>query len=68
MIEGGKILSSEFIRLKLCNEFYLFKSNTFINNTRCINVSDLCRKIKYNYKNKNNVNTYLNKDRLVIYN
>ncbi len=68
LIEGGKILSSEFIRLKLCNEFYLFKSNTFINNTRCINVSDLCRKIKYNYKNKNNVNTYLNKDRLVIYN
>ena len=55
------------ISKKLFNEFYLFKSNKILNNRGKINVLDIKRNLDIKYKNKDFINTYLDKDTLIHY-
>ena len=67
LVECGKLLTSNILAKKLFNEFYLFKSNKNINNKDAINVKDINKSLYKTFKNKNNVNTYLDKDSLIHY-
>ena len=55
------------ISKKLFNEFYLFKSNKHLNNKGKIKVLNIKRNLNKKFKNKNFVNTYLEKDSLIHY-
>jgi len=55
------------ISKRLFNEFYLFKSNKILNNKGKINVLNVKRNLDKKFKNKNFVNTYLEKDSLIHY-
>ena len=67
LVEGGKNLTYSFISKKIFNEFYLFKSNKIINNKDKIDVLDIKKLLKKEFKNKNFINTYLDKDKLMHY-
>ena len=68
LVEGGSKLSRSFLKLKLFNEFYLFKNNKkdpLISNFIKFNDFDLLKKI---FRNKKKVNNKLNKDKIFWYN
>ena len=67
LVESGKKTIYKMISKNLFNEFFLFKSNIILNNKDKINVFDIKRKLNYKFKNKNFVNTYLDKDRVIHY-
>ena len=67
LIECGKIITFKFISNNLFNEFYLFKSNKVLNNKGKISVLDIKRNLNRKFKNKEFVNTYLDKDTLMHY-
>ena len=67
IVECGKILLYKMISKKLFNEFYLFKSNKNLKNKEKIKVFDIQRKLNKKFRNKNFVNTYLDKDNLIHY-
>ena len=67
LVEGGKTLTYNMISKRLFNEFYLFKSNKILNNKGKINVLNVKRNLDKKFKNKNFVNTYLEKDSLIHY-
>ena len=67
LVESGKTTIYRMISKNLFNEFFLFKSNKILNNKDRINVSDIKKKLNYKFKNKDYVNTYLDKDRLIHY-
>ena len=67
LIECGKKITSKFISNNLFNEFYLFKSNKILNNKGKINVLDIKKNLNRKFKNKDFVNTYLDKDTLMHY-
>ena len=67
LAEGGKTLTYNMISKRLFNEFYLFKSNKILNNKGKINVLNVKRNLDKKFKNKNFVNTYLEKDSLIHY-
>ena len=68
LVEGGKNLTSEFLKEKYFNEFYLFKSNILLNHKKKMNVSILCSKLSKIFKKNQKVNTYLENDILYKYN
>ena len=49
------------------NEFYLFKSNKNLYNKGKINVLSINKILNKNFKSKKNINTYLDKDKLIHY-
>ena len=51
----------------LFNEFYLFRSNKVLNYKDKINVLDINRNLNKKFKNRNLVNTFLDKDTLIHY-
>jgi len=65
--EFGKSLTDKMITKKLFNEFYLFKSNKILTNKDKINVLSIKRNLNKKFKNKDFVNTYLDKDTLMHY-
>ncbi len=67
IVECGKILTYKMLSKKLFNEFYLFKSNNILNNKHKIKVLDIKKKLNKAFKNKNFINTYLDKDTLMHY-
>ena len=67
LVECGKSLTYKMIAKNLFNEFYLFKSNKMLNYKDKINVLDIKRKLNKKFKNRNFVNTYLDKDSLMHY-
>ena len=67
LVECGRILTYKMISKKLFNEFYLFKSNKSLFNKDKINVLDIKRKLNNKFRNRNFVNTYLDKDTLMHY-
>ncbi len=67
LVECGKTLTYNMISKKLFNEFYLFKSNKILNNKNKIKVLNVKRNLDKKFKNKNFVNTYLDKDSLIHY-
>ena len=67
LVEGGNILSGTFLKDKLFNHFYLFKSKKIL--TKSVPYKDF-NHIKYliqNYKIKTKINTKPSKDSITLY-
>ena len=67
LVECGSELTSSILKEKLFNEFYLFKSNNKIINKDRVDVKIININLKKIFKNKKNINTYLDKDSLIHY-
>ena len=67
IIEGGKTLTKSLLKEKLISEFYLFKSNQNLGKSGKNNISDLKKKITYFFKKKENVETFLDGDKITRY-
>ena len=67
LIECGKKLTNKFLSNNLINEFYLFKGNKYLKNRDKIKVLNIKTKLNRNFKHKNYINTYLDKDTLMHY-
>jgi diaminohydroxyphosphoribosylaminopyrimidine deaminase / 5-amino-6-(5-phosphoribosylamino)uracil reductase len=67
LVEGGNDLSGSFLKDKLLNQFYLFKSSKVL--TKSSNYKDF-NHIKYlihNYKIKSKISNKLTKDKITLY-
>ena len=67
LVESGSQLTRKLLSKSLFNEFYFYRSNKMLNYREKINVLDIKRKLDKNFKNKDFVNTYLDKDKLMHY-
>ncbi len=67
LVECGSKLTKNILKAKLFNEFYLFKSNNKIISKDILNVKNININLKKTFKNKEKVNTYLDKDSLIHY-
>jgi len=67
LVEGGKILTENFLKSKLFNEFYLFQSSENLNKKGKIKISNIIKKLLITFNNKKNIDTYLDKDQLIYY-
>ena len=67
LVECGKKITNQMILKNLFNEFYLFKSNNIINNKDKIKILDVKNNLHKKFRNKNFINTYLDKDTLMHY-
>ena len=67
LVEGGKKLTASFLIKNLFNEFYLFKSNKVLNKKNKSSIKSLIKMFDRNFKNTEEINTYLADDKLVRY-
>ena len=67
LVEGGNELSGSFLKNKLFNQFYLFKSNKNLN--KSVPYKDFIhfRYLIQNYKTKSKINNKLTKDTITLY-
>ena len=66
IIEGGKTLTKSVLKDRLINEFYLFKSKKKLRKYGKNNISDFKKKL-YFLKKKENIETFLNEDKIIRY-
>tara|TARA_B100000686_G_scaffold255689_1_gene267209 strand:+ start:24 stop:1124 length:1101 start_codon:yes stop_codon:yes gene_type:complete len=67
LVEGGKKLTYNFLKLNLFNEFYLFKANSLLLNKGKNNISPIIKLLSTKFYSKKKINTYLDKDKLIYY-
>ena len=67
LVEGGKNLTDSFLKNKLFNEFYLFKSPNKLGSIGKLNVSSQLHQLTFKYKNKSNINSFTGNDIINIY-
>jgi diaminohydroxyphosphoribosylaminopyrimidine deaminase/5-amino-6-(5-phosphoribosylamino)uracil reductase len=67
LIEGGDKLSGSFLKNKLFNQFYLFKSNKVLNKSLPYKDFNHIKFLIQNYKTKFKINTKLGKDTITQY-
>ena len=67
LVEGGKNLTDSFLKNKLFNEFYLFKSSNKLGSIGKLNVSTQLHQLAFKYKNKSNINSFTGNDIINIY-
>ena len=67
LVEGGKNLTDSFLKNKLFNEFYLFKSSNKLGSIGKLNVSSQLHQLTFNYKNKSKINSFTGNDIINIY-
>ena len=67
LVEGGNDLSSSFLKNKLFNEFYLFKSPKSLSKLVAYKDFNCFKYLSKNYKNKKKINTLLGKDSITLY-
>ena len=67
LVEGGDDLSSSFLKNKLFNEFYLFKSPKSLSKLVAYKDFNCFEYLSKNYKNKKKINTLLGKDSITLY-
>ena len=67
IIEGGRTLTKSLLSENLINEFYLFKSKKNLGKLGRINFSDLKKYINYSFNKKENIETFLDGDKLTRY-
>ena len=67
LVEGGDDLSSSFLKNKLFNEFYLFKSPKSLSKLVAYKDFNCFKYLSQNYKNKKKINTLLGKDSITLY-
>ena len=66
IIEGGKELTKSVLKDKLINEFYLFKSKKKLGKLGKNNIADLKKIINF-FKKKENIETFLDGDKIIRY-
>ena len=67
LVEGGIELTNYFIQKKLFNEFFLLKSENNINNKKKFTKYKFENRILNIFSNKETINTYLGKDKIIKY-
>ena len=67
LVEGGDDLSSSFLKNKLFNEFYLFKSQKNLSKLVAYKDFNCFKHLSQKYKNKKIINTKLGKDSITLY-
>ena len=67
LVECGEFLTNKFLKEKLFNEFYLFKSSEKINSVNSISIRNIRKSLVKSFKSSKIVNTYLDKDSLIHY-
>jgi len=67
LVEGGDDLSRSFLKKKLFNEFYLFKSSKNLSKSVAYKDFNCFKYLSQNYKNKKKINTFLGKDSITLY-
>ena len=67
LVEGGIELTNYFIQKKLFNEFFLLKSENNINNKKKFIKYKFENRILNIFSNKETINTYLGKDKIIKY-
>jgi len=67
LVEGGKNLTNNFLKSKLYNQFYLFKSPINLGSNGKLNVSNQLKRLNFIYKNKSIINSFTGNDVIRIY-
>jgi diaminohydroxyphosphoribosylaminopyrimidine deaminase/5-amino-6-(5-phosphoribosylamino)uracil reductase len=67
LVEGGKDLSNSFLKNRLFNQFYLFKSPNKLSKLVFNKEFKSFKYLTQNYKNKLKINTILGKDSIILY-
>ncbi len=67
LVEGGKSLTSNFLKHKLFNDFYLFKSSKKLGSNGRIKVNNELRQLSFKYKNKSHISSFTGKDKVKLY-
>ena len=67
LVEGGKNLTNSFLKNKLFNQFYLFKSPNKLGSSGKMNISSQLRTLPFVYKNKTKLNSFTGKDIIYLY-
>jgi diaminohydroxyphosphoribosylaminopyrimidine deaminase / 5-amino-6-(5-phosphoribosylamino)uracil reductase len=67
LVEGGDVLSGSFLKNKLFNEFYLFKSPKNLSKLVAYKDFNCFKHLSQKYKNKKKINTQLGKDSITLY-
>ena len=67
LVEGGNDLSKSFIKKKLFNQFYLFKSKKSLSKLVAYKDFNCFKVLSQKYKNKNKIKTKLGKDSITLY-
>ena len=67
LVEGGKNLTNSFLKNKLFNQFYLFKSPIKLGSAGKINISSQLHTLPFIYKNKTKLNSFTGKDIIYLY-
>jgi len=68
LVEGGNDLSGSFLKNKLFNEFYLFRSKKNLSKLAPYKDFNFFNELTLNYKNKKKISTKLGKDSITHYN
>ena len=68
LVEGGNDLSKSFIKKKLFNHFYLFKSRKNLSKLVAYKDFNCFKDLSQKYKSKNKININLGKDLITLYN
>ena len=67
LVEGGKKLTINFLKAKLFNRFYLFKSCSKLGRNGRFNITEILKKLSTTYNFHKKIDTYLDKDQLIYY-
>ena len=67
LVEGGNDLSKNFIKKRLFNQFYLFKSQKILSKLVPHKDFNCFKDLSQKYKSKNIINTQLGKDSITLY-
>ena len=68
LVEGGNDLTNSFLKNRLFNQFYLFKSKKKISNMVDHKSFNYSKILAQKYKNKSKIKTKLGKDSITLYN
>ena len=68
LVEGGNDLTGTFLKKRLFNQFYLFKSSKKLSKLVDYKEFNFIKKLSQNYKIKSKINTKLGKDKITLYN
>ena len=67
LVEGGKTLTNNFLKDKLFNQFFLFKSGTNLGRNGKLNVATQLRELNIKYKTKCKLNSFTKNDMIYLY-
>ena len=67
LVEGGKSLTDSFLKTKLFNQFFLFKSPIKLGKNAKLNISSQLNQLSFKYKKKSKLNAFTGKDIVYIY-